>query len=101
MPTHAGVIIHMAGIDWVVPPLSLGQVKRLKAMQDAVKTDLDNLDTMGQAVQMALSRNYPDITLERVENDLLDAGNIKHVFEVVMGVSGMVAAAGEAGGAIP
>jgi len=101
-----GLTIAMGGADWVVPPLTLGQLRRLMPR-------LQQLGEVGAAmaepqiavlidvVAAALQRNYPDMTAERVE-ELLDLGNAAAVLGAVLTGSGlkpgeMAAVAGSTG----
>lgn len=88
-----GITIAMGGQDWLVPPLTLGQLRRL---MPKVKTLTDINVGMGEKqigvlceiVAAALSRNYPDATADMVEN-LLDLGNAGEVLNVVLTGSGL------------
>jgi hypothetical protein len=88
-----GVTIAMGGRDWLVPPLTLGQLRRL---MPKVRQLTEIGATMGEAqisvlveiVATALQRNYPDATAEMVEN-LLDLGNASAVLNAVLTGSGL------------
>jgi hypothetical protein len=88
-----GVTIAMGGRDWLVPPLTLGQLRRL---MPKVRQLTDIGASMGEAqigvlveiVATALQRNYPDATAEMVEN-LLDLGNSSAVLNAVLTGSGL------------
>ncbi len=86
-----GVTIQMGGQDWLVPPLTLGQLRRM------LSTDIKALNggdpdkvlaAVCSIVAAALSRNYSDMTVERVEG-LLDLGNRDEVVAAVLGNSGL------------
>ena len=98
-----GVAVAMGGQDWIVPPLTLGQLRRL---MPKVRQLTEIGAAMGEAqinvlidiVTAALQRNYPETTPERVE-DLLDLGNASAVLNAVLTGSGLKpsgAAMGEA-----
>ena len=98
-----GVAVAMGGQDWIVPPLTLGQLRRL---MPKVRQLTEIGATMGEAqinvlidiVTAALQRNYPETTPDRVE-DLLDLGNASAVLNAVLTGSGLKpsgAAMGEA-----
>jgi hypothetical protein len=91
-----GVTIEMGGQEWQVPPLTLGQLRRLwPKITDLTSQDtLLIMDAVCEIVAAALSRNYPDMTIERVA-DLIDLENRERVVNAVMGGSGFLA--GEAG----
>jgi hypothetical protein len=89
-----GVSIAMGGQDWIVPALTLGQLRRLmpKIKQlTHVGADMapEQILIMTEVVAAALQRNYPDITEERVENELLDLGNAHEVVRAIMTGSGL------------
>jgi hypothetical protein len=99
-----GVVVAMGGEDWIVPPLTLGQLRRL---MPKVRQLTEIGASMGEAqiavlidiVAAALQRNYPETTPEKVEN-LLDLGNASVVLNAVLTGSGLkpggAAAMGEA-----
>ena len=68
-----GITIAMGGRDWLVPPLTLGQLRRL---MPKVRQLTEMGAPMGEAqigvlveiVATALQRNYPDATVDMVEN---------------------------------
>src|SRR6201996_2426090 len=78
-----GVAVAMGGQDWIVPPLTLGQLRRL---MPEVRQLTEIGASMGEArinvlidiVTAALQRNYPETTPDNVEN-LLDLGNASAV----------------------
>jgi hypothetical protein len=88
-----GVSIAMAGQDWLVPPLTLGQLRRL---MPKVRQLTEIGASMGEAqigvlveiVAVALQRNYPEATTDVVEN-LLDLGNANAVLNAVLTGSGL------------
>ncbi len=92
MLKHDGITIKLAGQDYVVPPLSLGQVKRLfpiiEKMQSAGNT-VEKFSSLVAIAHAALSRNYPDLKIEEVE-ELVDMGNFKMVMDTIMGSSGFL-----------
>jgi len=78
-----GQKISMGGQEWIVPPLSLGQLKRHMKDLDALNGE-HALDAASAVATAALSRNYPEILDTQVE-ELLDAGNMAQVLEAAMG----------------
>lgn len=88
-----GVAVAMGGQDWIVPPLTLGQLRRL---MPKVKQLTEIGASMGDAqisvlidiVAAALQRNYPEMTQDKVE-DLLDLGNASAVLNAVLTGSGL------------
>ena len=88
-----GLVVAMGGEDWIVPPLTLGQLRRL---MPKVRQLTEIGASMGEAqiavlidiVSAALQRNYPEMTPEKVEN-LLDLGNASVVLNAVLTGSGL------------
>jgi hypothetical protein len=88
-----GVAVAMGGQDWLVPPLTLGQLRRL---MPKVRQLTEIGASMGEAqigvlveiVAAALQRNYPHVTADNVEN-LLDLGNASVVLNAVLTGSGL------------
>ncbi len=93
---HEGVTVRMAGKDWIVPPLNFRQLKellpRIKSVQAGDFTP-EFLEAMGRVIHASLSRNYPELTPETVE-DMLDMSNFTPVFNAVMQVSGLASVKG-------
>lgn len=88
-----GVTIQMGGQDWMVPPLTLGQLRRLMPKVRVMTTvgaamDEEQIATLIELVTAALIRNYPEVTEAQVEN-LLDLGNASHVLQAVLTGSGL------------
>lgn len=89
-----GAPVKMGGKEWVVPALSFGQLRRLMPQINSlagfvgVPSD-EQIDGMGAIIHAALSRNYPEVTLEEVI-DMLDLSNAANVLMAVMGQAGLV-----------
>jgi len=98
-----GAKIAIGGRDFIVPPLTFKQLRRLKERIESLKEatlkpgDLsgEQLDAMAEIIHAALSRNYPELTREDLE-DLLDLGNLGPMIKAVMGQSGFVQGGKEA-----
>ncbi len=99
MPKHEGITLKLGGEEYVVPPLSLGQVKRLFPVIEKMQSASDTVDKFSSLVAIAhaaLSRNYPELKFEEVE-ELVDMGNFKTVMDAVMGASGFLRGGAPAG----
>ncbi len=88
-----GVSVAMGGNDWMVPPLTLGQLRRLmpKVRElNAIGASMDEtqIDVLVEIVTAALQRNYPEVTAEVVES-LLDLSNAAAVLGAVLTGSGL------------
>ena len=88
-----GTTVRMGGADYIVAPLTF---KQLRALQEKFETmssissvvTLAQMDAIIEIAHAALSRNYPDISIDKVEN-IIDMGNAAQVISAIIGVSGM------------
>jgi hypothetical protein len=76
----------------VLPPLSFKSLKKFRASMagfdsKAALSD-ESIDLVRDLTEAALKRNYPDLDYSFLD-DVLDAGNMMHVMQCVMDVSGM------------
>ena len=88
-----GVTIAMGGRDWQVPPLTLGQLRRLmpkvrQLTEIGASMGESQITVLVEIVAAAMQRNYPEATVEMVEN-LLDLGNASAVLNAVLTGSGL------------
>ena len=88
-----GVTISMGGNDWIVPPLTMGQLRRLmpkvqKLSEIGAAMGEEQISVLLEIVATALQRNYPDIMPERVA-DLVDLGNARDVVAAILTGSGL------------
>jgi hypothetical protein len=98
-----GVTVAMGGQDWIVPPLTLGQLRRLmpkvrQLTEIGASMGEPQISVLVDIVTAALKRNYPEMTTDQVEN-FLDLGNASAVLNAVLTGSGLKpsgAAVGEA-----
>jgi hypothetical protein len=90
-PLYPGIETVLGGQTYVIPPLSLGQVRRFQSqLQDwAGKLEDQSIDLAIAVIHAAISRNYPELTLEAVA-DLVDIGNMAELMQAVMDVSGLL-----------
>lgn len=99
-----GIKLTIGDEEYVVPALTLGQLRN-EGMLDKMKqhdakladaeTYFDALDIRAEIILAALQRNYPDVTLDKLR-DQLDLGNVSDIWNAVMGASGMIKTSGEA-----
>lgn len=99
-----GVAVTMGGREWTVPPLTLGQLRRLmpkvrQLSEIGAQMGETQIGVLVEIVTAAVQRNYPDITPEAVEN-LLDLGNAGAVLNAVLTGSGLKARTHPAGEAL-
>jgi hypothetical protein len=100
----AGVAVMMGGREWTVPPLTLGQLRGLmpkvrQLSEIGAQMGETQIGVLVEIVATALQRNYPDVTLETVEN-LLDLGNAGPVLNAVLTGSGLKSRARSPGEAL-
>lgn len=95
-----GVTVRMGGRDWIVAPLTLGQLRRLwprvqRLGEVGAGMGDEDIASLVELVTTALRRNYPDMTSEKAA-DLLDLGNAGMVLNAVLTGSGLRPVLGEA-----
>lgn len=95
-----GVVVRMGGRDYLVPPLSVGQVRRLEStIAELGEVNPASAGQVSQGaldvIRAAMSRNYPGITVEDLD-ELVDLGNMLDTIQAIMGVSGLEKTSGEA-----
>src|SRR5271156_3917475 len=88
-----GIKIEIGAREWTVPPLTLGQLRRLapelgKITAHASMLDAEVIAAVIRVVAAALLRNYPDLAEETVE-EMLDLGNAGEVLNAVLAGSGL------------
>jgi hypothetical protein len=94
-----GIPMPIGGVEYIVPPLSLGSLEEYGDAIDDFQSGnlgLKGFSIVIDVVLAALKRNYPDMTRDMVKNgiDLAEAGDF---FANVMDVSGLRRKALEAG----
>jgi hypothetical protein len=91
-----GTKVDIGGHEFIVPPLNFGQLEEFQeqiataaaAMDNPAKQGFERMLSTLPIIVAAMSRNYPDFTIEFAKN-ILDLSNYRRVFEAVMGVSGI------------
>lgn len=90
-----GASVRLGTEDFVVPALSLGQVRRLKddlvmvSTIHGVSLSEEQSNSVIKVLQAAISRNYPEVSAEDLE-DWVDLRNLKPVLTAVLGTSGLL-----------
>ena len=81
-----GTTLKLRGKEYVIPALSLKQWKKflplIRKLQSCGNT-AKNITGLATIAHAALSRNYPDLKVEDVE-DLIDLSNILTIMEAIM-----------------
>jgi len=98
---YPGIKINLGGVDYIIPPISLGALQQLQSRVAAFEggADSESVSTVIDVTHSALKRNYPEITVAQV-SDMVDLGNMMDIFEMVMDVSGLKRKAIEASGGV-
>jgi pyruvate carboxylase len=91
-----GTRITIGGKEYIVPALSFGQIRKLLPKIQVLQSTgssltTEQMDAVAEVVQTALSRNYPEMTIETVE-EILDLANAPTVIKAILGGSGFVQA---------
>jgi hypothetical protein len=91
-----GVALRMGGREWIVPPLTLGQMRRLlpriaRLKDFGAEMGEAEIDVIIDLVAAALSRNYPGLTPDKVA-ELVDLGNAREVMQAILTGSGLTPA---------
>lgn len=92
--TYDGTPVTLGGKLYIMPPLSLGQVKKIMPRLQELKNltgvpSSSDADTMADIIHEALSRNYPDFDRSSLD-DHLDMHNMQVLVSVAMTGSGLV-----------
>lgn len=90
---YRGTPIFMGGQNYVIPSLSVRQYRQFEATLAglagvAADKASEHFTAMLPVIQAALSRNYPDITVEKLE-ELLDLSTFPLAIKAVCGNSGL------------
>lgn len=95
-PSIPGIEVELAGQTFIIPPLTLGQLRG--GVRDKMKENdrlvgegqwYEALDIKAQIIAEAMRRNYPHMTPEDVA-DLLDLKSYARAWNVVLGGSGLL-----------
>jgi hypothetical protein len=81
-----GKTINLNGREFIVPAAPLSCVRRYHEVFEG--TAPITILIMAEIIHAALTRNYPDLTQDELENDYLNVANMKEAFNIVMNVSG-------------
>jgi hypothetical protein len=94
-PRFEGEEIQLGNEKYIVPALSLRQVRELSPKLDKLEADgaglpgLDQIDAVVEVLHAALKRNYPEMTKDQLL-DLIDLGNLTALIKAAMRTSGLV-----------
>ncbi len=98
MLRHEGLKLVLAGEEFIIPPLTFRQLRtllpKLGKLQDVdAAFDEEQLDAVADIAHAALSRNYPSLTREELEDHLTFA-DVPAVITAVLTGSGLSQPAG-------
>jgi hypothetical protein len=103
-PRFEGTEMTIAGKKYVIPAMNLKRLKKqrpnidlLRSMSPGPQMTEEEIGVMVEIIHAALSRNYPDLTVDDVE-EMVDLNNIRPISMAVMGASGFVPAGGQKAG---
>lgn len=84
---HSGKRIDLGGQEYIVPPLSLGQVRQFQQSLEELPrlTGTALLLAAVPVIHAAMTRNYPDLPISEVER-LIDMRNFREVMPAVTGI---------------
>lgn len=85
------------GKEYVIAPISIGAIKRFgeRISQFSTMTLEEQINLSIDLLQASLKRNYPEITKEYIEDELLHMGNIFDIMVTITNASGFVKADGK------
>jgi CO dehydrogenase/acetyl-CoA synthase delta subunit len=80
------------GEKFIVPPLSLGSLDILEAEYGKMNEWEKKIDKkfVLDVVGLSLRRNYPDITDDKLKNELLDVSNMNGAVNAVLDIGGLI-----------
>ena len=86
-----GVVYDFYGRRLILAPLNMGALRQLMDRLTGFggEPSLGQVDTIVDAVYASLHRNYPNITRDEVENDLVDIANAEDLLPIIMHRSGL------------
>jgi len=102
MPEFEGITVKLGGTEYVVPPLTIKQLRNggLEKIRESDKflTEGQSFESFMPRVEvigMAIRRNHPEMTNDKLE-DLIDLKNINPIWLAVLGISGLGAGGDDA-----
>jgi hypothetical protein len=93
-PRFEGETVRLGEREYVLPSLSVSQARKLwpkiKGLNEGITEDTlpDKYADSVAVIQAALSRNYPEITVEQLL-DLIGIGDIRRLLPIASGQSGL------------
>ena len=102
---YEGEPITIRGKEYILPGLSFAQLEDNaddidKVMNSKNEDMIKMINVAAKIVHLAMSRNYPDLTVKEVK-EMLDMRNKEKIIQAIMGGSGFQMAANNSGEALP
>jgi hypothetical protein len=91
---YAGKSFEWGGKTYILAPIGLGYMERVQKLltdMDSMSAD-DRLKAMKAIIYRSLQRNYPDLTEQFIDDEILDLSNMPMVWKLALESSGLVAA---------
>lgn len=89
---YGGVPFIVGGVTYLCAPLSMGAMKRFQKSVTEITAGKvkpeESVDMMMAVIYSSLQRNYPDMTCEFIDENILDALNVRVCFQTVLLASG-------------
>lgn len=103
-----GVKVRIGRQDFIVPALSIRQVKRFRPVLSTMgrfaaggEPSDQELDALTEMLHAALSRNYPDLTVDQL-GDMIDLRSLPELIKAIVARTELEATKpGEAGEGVP
>jgi hypothetical protein len=96
MPKYEGLKVRIGEDEFIIPPLNFFRLKKVLPLVDKLKEVSGNqilkaeeMEDFITIIHLALSRNYPEVTVQQVE-EMVDLGNLRQILAAVLGISGFV-----------
>jgi len=91
-----GEVLKIGEQEFTVPAINFKGVKKIEKLLKKLMEipavggilTVDQIDVMTEIVLVGLSRNYPDLTKQQLE-EILDMNNIQTVIEAITGQAGL------------
>lgn len=93
---YEGTPVVVGDKTYIVPPLGLGKMRKyLPFIKQISAGEMDfseekHFDMPADIIYSSLVRNYPEMTREYMEDEVLNIGNLKTFIEAVCKTSGLV-----------
>lgn len=87
-----GVPVKLAGREYLLPAIYIGPLRRLTKKLAAAEAAADQdaiFEASCEIVHASLSRNYPEITLEQLQESMITAANMQPLVRAAVGQSGL------------